>query len=200
MTWFRHMRSLVCLTLLTMGRQEGGAVPIIAYTGWRCLKGVPLSGFGYIGITLVEVSSSETQGQSVGSGEKARRKVLSTGGFFHPGLEKNEWNECRYSSANYALRDQVAKKKYQPLSQQWSLLHVAVLSQYWSLCKPTKINVSSCVISGNLTAHLSSLIHPDRKVFAFGVPQESHEMIEDKLERMAARSILFIEHVLKLFS
>lgn len=200
MTWFRHMRSLVCLTLLTMRRQEGGAVPIIAYTGWRCLKGVPLSGFGYIGITLVEVSSSETQGQSVGSREKARRKVLSTGGFFHPGLEKNEWNEWRYNSANYALRDQVAKKKYQPLSQQWSLLHVAVLSQYWSLCKPTKINVSSCVISGNLTAHLSSLIHPDRKVFAFGVPQESHEMIEDKLERMAARSILFIEHVLKLFS
>ena len=140
MTWFRHMRSLVCLTLLTMGRQEGGAVPIIAYTGWRCLKGVPLSGFGYIGITLVEVSSSETQGQSVGLGEKARRKVLSTGGFLHPGLEKNEWNEWRYNSANYALRDQVAKKKYQPLSQQWSLLHVAVLSQYWSLCKPTKIN------------------------------------------------------------
>ena len=130
MTWFRHMRSLVCLTLLTMGRQEGGAVAIIAYTGRRCLKGVPLSGFGYIGITLVEVSSSETQGQSVGSREKARRKVLSTGGFFHPGLEKNEWNEWRYNSVNYALRDQVAKKKYQPLSQQWSLPHVAVLSRY----------------------------------------------------------------------
>ena len=56
------------------------------------------------------------------------------------------------------------------------------------------------IISGNLTAHLSSLIHPDRKVFAFGVTQDSHEMIEDKLERMAAGSILFIGHVLKLFS
>lgn len=51
--------------------------------------------------------------------------------------------------------------------------------------------ISSFVISGNLTAHLSSLIHPDRKVFAFGVTQDSHEMIEDKLEKMAARSILF---------
>ena len=46
--------------------------------------------FGYIGITLVEVSSSETQGQSVWSGEKARRKVLNTGGLFPPCLEKNE--------------------------------------------------------------------------------------------------------------
>jgi len=56
------------------------------------------------------------------------------------------------------------------------------------------------IISGNLTAHLSSLVHPDRKVFAFGVTQDSHEMIEDKLEGMAARSILFIRHVLKLYS
>ena len=39
--------------------------------------------------TLGEVSSSKTQGQSVGSGEKARRKVLSTGGLFHPCLGKN---------------------------------------------------------------------------------------------------------------
>ena len=62
----------------------------MAYTTRLLHKGVPLSGFGYIGVTLVEVSSSETQGQSVGSGEKARRKVLSTGGLFHTCLEKNE--------------------------------------------------------------------------------------------------------------
>ena len=48
----------------------GGTIPIMTYTGRLRLKGVPLSGFGYIGVTLVEVSSSETQGQSVGSGEK----------------------------------------------------------------------------------------------------------------------------------
>ena len=42
----------------------------MTYTGRLRLKGVPLSGLGYIGVTLVEVSSSETQGQSVGSGEK----------------------------------------------------------------------------------------------------------------------------------
>ena len=54
----------------------GVAIPAMAYTGRLGLKGVPLSGFRYIGIALVEVSSSETQGQSVGSGEKARRKVL----------------------------------------------------------------------------------------------------------------------------
>lgn len=43
--------------------------------------------------------------------------------------------------------------------------------------------------SGNLTAHLSSLIHPDRRIFAFGVFPGSHEQIEDKLERMAARNV-----------
>ena len=48
----------------------GGTIPIVTYTGRLRLKGVPLSGFGYIGVTLAEVSSSETQGQSVGSGEK----------------------------------------------------------------------------------------------------------------------------------
>ena len=71
-------------------RGAGGAIPTMAYTGRLRLKGVSLSGFGYIGITFVGVSSSETQEQSVGSGEKARRKVLSTGGLFHPCLEKNE--------------------------------------------------------------------------------------------------------------
>ena len=47
-----------------------------------------------------------------------------------------------------------------------------------------------CHFSGNMTAHLSSLIHPDRKLFAYAVPRETHEHIEDKLEGMAARSIL----------
>ena len=63
-------------------RGGGGTIPIIAYTGRLRLKGAPLSGFGYIAV--IEVSSSETRGQSVGSGEKLRRKVLSTGGLFHP--------------------------------------------------------------------------------------------------------------------
>ena len=45
---------------------------------------------------------------------------------------------------------------------------------------------------GNLTAHLSSLIHPDRKIFAFSVASDSHTQIEDKLERMAARSIFLL--------
>lgn len=47
--------------------------------------------------------------------------------------------------------------------------------------------------SGNLTAHLSSLIHPDRKIFAFGVATDSHMQIEDKLERMAVRNVSLLE-------
>ena len=42
-----------------------------------------------------------------------------------------------------------------------------------------------------MTAHLSSLIHPDRKLFACDVPHETREQIEGKLEKMAARSILW---------
>ncbi|CAH3176276.1 unnamed protein product [Porites evermanni] len=67
-----------------------------------------------------------------------------------------------------------------------------------SLKKNTDVSVSVIIVamiavSWNLTAHLSSLIHPDRKVFAFGVSQDSHEMIEDKLERMAARNVALQE-------
>ena len=146
MTWFRHMRSLVCLTLLTMGRQEGGAVPIIAYTGWRCLKGIPLSGFGYIGITLVEVSSSETQGQSVGSGEKARRKVLSTGGFFHPGLEKNEWNEWRYNSANYAHPRSGSNQPKEKISAIIAAIIAATCSSVVSVLIVVQTNQNQCFL------------------------------------------------------
>ena len=42
-----------------------------------------------------------------------------------------------------------------------------------------------------MTAHLSSLIHPDRKLFACDVPRETREQIEGKLDKMAARSILW---------
>ena len=94
---------------------RAGTIPIMAYTGRLRQKGVPLSGFGYIGVTLVEVSSSETQEQSVGSGEKARRKVLSTGGLFHPCLEKTSETSDVIALQIKPIRDQVAtspKKKY----------------------------------------------------------------------------------------
>lgn len=53
--------------------------------------------------------------------------------------------------------------------------------------------IQTNVESGNMTAHLSSLIHPDRKLFAYAVPRETHEHIEDKLEGMAARNVILQE-------
>ena len=49
-----------------------------------------------------------------------------------------------------------------------------------------------------MTVHLSSLIHPDRKLFAYDVPHETREQIEGKLEKMAARSILWKKQYLLL--
>ena len=65
--------------------------------------------------------------------------------------------------------------------------------QRTDLCCTSRLRfflVISAFLLGNMTAHLSSLIHPDRKLFACDVPHETREQIEGKLEKMAARSIL----------
>ncbi|XP_067041806.1 putative methyltransferase NSUN7 [Acropora muricata] len=52
--------------------------------------------------------------------------------------------------------------------------------------------IQTHVESGNMTAHLSSLIHPDRNLFACDVPHETREQIEGKLEKMAARNVVLL--------
>lgn len=52
--------------------------------------------------------------------------------------------------------------------------------------------IQTHVESGNMTAHLSSLIHPDRKLFACDVPRETREQIEGKLDKMAARNVVLL--------
>ena len=46
-----------------------------------------------------------------------------------------------------------------------------------------------------MTAHLASIINPDRKVFAFGVTPSGYVQLEDKMENMGARSILCFVHL-----
>ena len=44
--------------------------------------------------------------------------------------------------------------------------------------------------TGNVTSYLSSIIHPDRKIFAFGATPQTREKFVDKMETMGAHSIL----------
>ncbi|EDO31651.1 predicted protein [Nematostella vectensis] len=53
--------------------------------------------------------------------------------------------------------------------------------------------IQTHVESGNITAYLSSVIHPDRTVFTFGATPDTKGHLQNKMEKLGARNVTFLE-------